>query len=166
MIIDQSVWKVCEECVIGCEGVCESVWKYGQWVSQLEYMLFITHHVKIGSSLMKIAQSVWKVCEECVWVCERLFETVRKYDYSIFQLEYILLDTQHVDVGPKLAETAQSRWEVCEEGVGVKECLKVCKSMVSEFPSSSTCFQTPNILRLDQIGQYSQRVWKVCEEFL
>ena len=83
---------------------------------------------------------MWKVCEDCVWVCEGLFESVWKYEDSIFQLEYILLDTQHVNVGPKLAKVAQSTWEVCEEGVGVKECVKVCKSMVIEFPNSSTCF--------------------------
>ena len=37
--IARSVWKVCEECVKVCEGVCEIVWKYQNWISQLEHML-------------------------------------------------------------------------------------------------------------------------------
>ena len=78
MKIAQSVWKVCDDCVRMCEGLCESLWKYHQWASQLEYMLFDTQHVKIYSNLMKIAKSVWKVCEECVRVCEGVCESVWK----------------------------------------------------------------------------------------
>ena len=116
--------------------MCESVCNYHNWYYQLNQ----TQYVEFGPKFDEIAKSVWKVCEEWVWVCEGLFETVRKYDDSIFQFEYILLDTQHVDVGPKLAEIAQSKWEVWEEGVGVKECVKVCKSMVIEFTSPNICF--------------------------
>ena len=75
--IAQSVWKVHEECVWVCEGVCESVWKYEHWVSQLEYMLSDTQHdnfvpkiAKIAKSVWKFVKSVWKCVKECVKVCE------------------------------------------------------------------------------------------------
>ena len=76
--IAHSVWKVHEECVLVCEGVCESVWKYEDRVSQFEYMLLDTQHVKLGQKIAKRAQIVWKVCEECVWVCEGMCESVWK----------------------------------------------------------------------------------------
>ena len=121
--IAQSVWKVSEECVWVCEGVCESVWKYEDWVSQFEYMLLDTQHVKFGPKIAKIAQSVWKVREECVWVCEGVCENVWKYEDWVSQFKYMLLDTQHVKLGPKIAKIAQIVWKVWEE------CVKVCEGV-------------------------------------
>ena len=129
---------MCEKCVKVCEGVCESVWKYEDWVSQFEYMLSDTQHVNFGQKIAKIAKSVWKVCEECVKVCEGVCESVWKYEDWVSQFEYMLLDTQHVKFGPKIAKIAQSVWKVCEECV--KESMRVGKSMMIEFPSLSTNF--------------------------
>ena len=63
---------------------------------------------------MKMAQNVWKVCKECVRVCERVCESVWKYHQCVFKLIYILLDTQLVEIGWKMAKIAQSVWRVCE----------------------------------------------------
>ena len=64
--------KVCENCARVCEGVCENVWKYHPWVSQLKNMLLDTKNFEIGQKLANIAQNVCKVCVEWVRVCESI----------------------------------------------------------------------------------------------
>ena len=56
--IAKSVWKVCEDFGRVFEGVCESVWKYHQWISQLKYIPEHTKIMEIGQKIVKIAPSV------------------------------------------------------------------------------------------------------------
>ena len=79
--------------------------------------------LKLEKKMAKIAHSVWKVCKECVKVCEEAFESVWKYHHQIFQLKYIHLDTQHVEIKRKLTKIAQIVWKVREE------CESVCESV-------------------------------------
>ena len=51
--IAQSVLKVGEEGVRVCERVCESVWKYHNWISQLKFM-------HLGSDQLKKNSHIWE----------------------------------------------------------------------------------------------------------
>ena len=48
------------------EHAREILWKYYQWISQLEYMHFDTQHVEIGPKMAEIAKIVWKL-REIAW---------------------------------------------------------------------------------------------------
>ena len=48
-----------------------------------------------------------KVHENCVKLHEGVCESVWKYHHSISQLKYMHFDTQHVEIGPKMAEIAK-----------------------------------------------------------
>ena len=66
-------------------------------------------------------------------------------DDLIPQLEYILLGTQHVEIGPKLAKIGKIAWKLRENCVKnvwkcMRESVKVCESITIEFPSLSTYF--------------------------
>ena len=48
-----------------------------------------------------------EIAQICVKLHEDIFEIVWKYCKWISQLEYMLFDTQHVEIGPKMAELAR-----------------------------------------------------------
>ena len=70
--IAQIAWKLHVNWMKVCEGVCESVWKYHHWISQLEYMLFYTQYVEIRPKMAEMA----KLREYCVKVREGVLESV------------------------------------------------------------------------------------------
>ena len=53
---------------------------------------------------VEFGQKLTKVREECVRLCEEVWNSVWKYRQWVFQLKYILLDTQNVEFGPKVAK--------------------------------------------------------------
>ena len=101
---------------------------------------------------------VWEVCE-IVW----------KDHQEVFRLMYMLLDTQNIEIEPKLAKIALSVWKMCEECVSVWrsvwKCMKV--SLIS-FPAQVLAFRHPACLHLLKNCQYSPKcmksAWRVCEE--
>ena len=72
--IVQNVWKVSKECVRVCEGVCESVWKFIQWV-QAHLHTFrqptCCNETKIGQSSLKCEKCAWGECQS-VWKCVKI----------------------------------------------------------------------------------------------
>ena len=46
--IAQFVWKVCEEYVRVCKGEFDSVWKFHQWIFQVNYIPLHTQLAEIG----------------------------------------------------------------------------------------------------------------------
>ena len=84
------------------EHAREIFWKYYQWISRLEYMLFDTQHVEIGPKKAEIAKIAWKL-REIAWT--RAWNFLKYYQW-ISQLEYMHFDTQHVEIGPKKAKIA------------------------------------------------------------
>ena len=90
-------------------------------------MLLDSKYDEISQKLTKIAQSVLKVCEKCMKVCEGVCESVWKYHHWISLLEYMLLDTQQLKFGLKLAKIDQN---VCKlRAKCVKVCEGVCESV-------------------------------------
>ena len=77
----------------------------------------------------------------------------------------MLLDSQHVEFFPKLAKYSQI-CEKCMKSVWcwVNDCLKVCKGITNDFPSSSTCFK--NVVFYQKLAKINQSVWNVCKEFV
>ena len=59
-------------------------------------MLLDTQRVEFGPKLAKIALNICKLHVKYVKECEGVYASVGKYHHRISQLEYILLDTQHV----------------------------------------------------------------------
>ena len=77
-------------------------------------MLFDTQHVEIGPQMAEIVQIAWKLREICVKLREEVREIAWKYHRRISRLEYMLFDTQHVEIGPKMAEIAKIAWKLRE----------------------------------------------------
>ena len=106
----------------------------------------------IGRNLVmncQTSQIAWKLHFNCVILCEIVYETVWKYHCWIFQLEYMFLDTQWVEIRPEMAEIAK----LFENGLkiafncmkGLNEYIRLCESISNEFFSSSTYFFITNI---------------------
>ena len=82
---------------------------------------------------------------------EHTREIFWKYYQWISQLKYMHFDTEHVEIGPKMAEIAKIAWKVCEIMWNcVNTCVKMCESITYEFLSSSTYFFITNMLKLAQ----------------
>ena len=65
----------------------------------LNTCFYTPNMLKLEQNFAIIAQSAWKLCVECEQVCEKVCESILKYHHWISQLEYLLLDTQHVEIG-------------------------------------------------------------------
>ena len=78
--------------------------KYHHWSPKLKYIFSNTQHVELGQNLAQIAQIEQKLYENCLKMyeiarkCEGVHESVWKYDHWITQLDYIILETQHVEI--------------------------------------------------------------------
>ena len=89
--------------------------------------------------------------ENCVKLREDVREIAWKYHQQISRLEYMLFDTQHVEIGPKMAEIAKIAWKLREIAWNcVNTRVKFFESITNEFLSSSTCILIPNMLKLAQ----------------
>ena len=55
---------------------------------------------------------------------EDVHEIAWMYHLWISQLKYMLFDTQHVEIGPKMAEIAQIAWKLCEICMKLREDMR------------------------------------------
>ena len=141
-------------CCLGLLGGLWPLWRlsayfcqYHHQICQLEYMLFDTKHVEIGPKMAEIVQIAWKLREICVKLHEEVREIAWKYHRQISRLEYMLFDTQHVEIGPKMAEIAQIAWKLREIAWrGAWNCVNVSLMDFSAWVHAfwyATCWNWP-----------------------
>ena len=100
--------------------LCEITWKLHESVWKCMKILpltFLAHvHAFWYPACWNWTKNGWnsqnwvKLCENCVKLHEGVHECVWKYLHWISQLEYMHFDTQHVEIGPKMAEIAKIAW--------------------------------------------------------
>ena len=87
-----------------------------------------------------------QIASYCMKLCEGVHESVWKHHHWIFQVMYVHFDTQHVEIGSKMAELAQIAWKLREIVWNcVNTRVKLFESITNEFLSSSTCILIPNM---------------------
>ena len=156
--IGQSSLKSVKSMLRVYEKVWMSVWKCVEIspMSSQSHVHTFRHpacwnETEIGQNCLKCGKSVWRVCES---VCRSAWKFVEISPAHVHALRH----QTHWN-WTKIGQDGQSVWKVCEECVRV--CAGVCETITNEFPSSCTCFQTSNMLKLD-------RNWpkypKVCEK--
>ena len=111
------------------ESVWIGVWKYHQWNSEPEYILFGTQYVKNGWKRQIVWKFVWKWHFDCMNMGEWVYKSVWKYFKWIFQLNYILFDTKNVEFRPWMTKIAQPYEKSIKIVISlyksVNECVKV-----------------------------------------
>ena len=78
--------------------------------------------------------------KRCMKLHEEVGEIAWKYHGRLSRLEYMLFDTQHVEMIPKMAEMAQIVWKLRENCVKVRERACLCQT------SSKNTSNSPNRL--------------------
>ena len=128
-----------------CEDVREIVWKYHQWISQLEYMHFDTQHVEIDPKMAEVAKIAWnyvKIALNCIRECLKV--SPLNFSAQVHAFWYPTCWNW-----PKNGWNSPNCVKIAWNCVKLREhAREIFESITNEFFSSSTCILIPFMLKL------------------